>query len=139
MRTKYIVIILLLAVLIVVPSFFMIKEMPMVYLFIVGILGITLTGCAVGMALSGKKEPQVDDLRKGMDIEEAHFIMRDYTPVVSIGEDGTRVEVYTVQLGNAPSGGKALGHAAMDVMTFGLWEIVGTPIEAFSSGKYTIS
>jgi len=49
---------------------------------VVVLLVVCLSGCAVGMALHGKREPQLTDLRKGMDIDEAHFIMRDYTPAV---------------------------------------------------------
>ncbi|MBN1354511.1 MAG: hypothetical protein JW994_07580 [Candidatus Omnitrophica bacterium] len=103
---------------------------------IVGILliAITLSGCAVGMALHGKREPELSDLKVGMDITEAHFILRDYTPAVTTAPDGDRIEEYKIELGNAPSGGRALGHLAMDVLTFGAWEIVGTPMEGFTSG-----
>lgn len=102
-------------------------------------LAICLSGCSVGMALSGKREPQLQNLRKGMDIEEAHFIMRDYTPAVTFTEEGDRIEEYEIQLGNAPSGGRAIGHGVMDVLTLGAWEIIGTPVEGVSSGKTTIT
>ncbi|MDP8292747.1 MAG: hypothetical protein P9M04_02925 [Candidatus Orphnella occulta] len=93
----------------------------------------SLAGCSVGMALSGKKEPQITNLQKGMDISQAHFILRDYTPAVTTTPEGERIEAYEIQIGNSPSGGRALGHAVMDVLTFGGWEIIGTPIEAASS------
>lgn len=97
-----------------------------------------LNGCAVGMALHGKREPELSDLRKGMNIDEAHFLLRDYTPAVTITEEGDRIEAYKIQLGNAPSGGRALGHLAMDVLTWGLWEVVGTPMEAVTSGTMNL-
>lgn len=102
-------------------------------------LAVCLSGCSVGMALSGKREPQLQNLRKGMDIEEAHFIMRDYTPSVTFTEEGDRIEEYEIQLGNAPSGGRAIGHGVMDVLTFGCWEVIGTPVEAVTSGKTTVT
>ena len=94
-----------------------------------------ISGCAVGMALHGKREPNMGDLKKGMSIEEAHFILRDYEPAISFTGDGDRIEEYKIELGNAPSGGRALGHLAMDVLTFGLWEVVGTPMEGLTSGS----
>lgn len=99
---------------------------------------IMLNGCAVGMALSGKREPEMGDLREGMDISEAHFIMRDYTPAVTTTPDGLRIEEYRIELGNAPSGGRAIGHAVMDVLTWGLWEIIGTPVEAAITGTMIV-
>ncbi len=98
-----------------------------------------LNGCAVGMALHGKAEPQIDDLQLGMPIERVHFIMRNYTPAISF-VGNKRIEEYDVQIGNAPSAGRALGHLAMDVFTWGIWEIVGTPMEAVitKSMKLTI-
>jgi hypothetical protein len=34
-----------------------------------------------------------------------------------------------------PSAGRAIAHGAMDVLTFGIWEVVGTPIEGFKGSK----
>jgi hypothetical protein len=65
--------------------------------------------------------------------------MRDYTPSITLTEEGDRIEEYEIQLGNAPSGGRAIGHGVMDVLTFGVWEIVGTPVEGASSGKTIIT
>ena len=42
-------------------------------------------------------------------------------------------------MGNEPSGGRALGHAIMDVLTLGVWEVVGTPIEAASSSRMRLT
>ena len=32
----------------------------------------------------------------------------------------------------------AIAHGAMDVLTFGVWEIVGTPVEAISVKNYEV-
>jgi hypothetical protein len=45
--------------------------------------------------------------------------------------------VYRYEVGNEPSAGRAAGHAVLDVLTLGLWEIAGTPIEAVQGEKYT--
>ena len=97
-----------------------------------------LSGCAVGMALSGKGEPEIDDIRKGMAINEVHFIMRNYTPVIN-DISGKRSESYTIDINNEPSAGRALGHLAMNVLTWGAWEIIGTPMEALSSKRLILT
>ena len=43
---------------------------------------------------------------------------------------------YEYEIGNESSAGRALGHAAMDVLTLGIWEVAGTPIEALQGDKY---
>lgn len=110
-----------------------------VKLILIGLLAISISGCAVGMALHGKGEPNLGDLRVGMSIDEAHFILRDYTPAVSYTPEGYRIEEYKIEMGNAPSGGRALGHLAMDVLTLGGWEILGTPMEGFSSSSMRLN
>ena len=50
--------------------------------------------------------------------------------------DGTVISTYEYEIGNEPSAGRAVGHAAMDVLTLGVWEIVGTPIEGVTGDKY---
>jgi len=38
--------------------------------------------------------------------------------------------------GDEPSAGRAVGHAALDVLTLGLWEVIGTPIEMVQGRSY---
>lgn len=40
------------------------------------------------------------------------------------------------QVGNEPSAGRAVAHGVMDVLTLGIWEIAGTPIEAIQGETY---
>tara|TARA_R110000744_G_scaffold369252_1_gene479395 strand:+ start:16101 stop:16499 length:399 start_codon:yes stop_codon:yes gene_type:complete len=87
---------------------------------------LTHGGCSVGMALHGADNPDIAVLRSGQsrgvvemelgkpksfDIEERRALY-DY----STGEDG--------------SAGRAIAHGAADFLTLGLWEVVGTPVEA---------
>ena len=99
---------------------------------LIAVMPVLLSGCAVGMALHGKEEPEITDIDIGMPMDTVHFIMRNYTPKI-LTEGDYRVEEYKVEIGNEPSAGRALGHLAMDVLTWGVWEIVGTPLEGFSS------
>jgi hypothetical protein len=51
-------------------------------------------------------------------------------------ENGRRADTYEYEIGNEPSAGRAIGHGAMDVLTLGLWEVVGTPIEGVQGERY---
>lgn len=50
--------------------------------------------------------------------------------------NGTTTSTYQYEVGNDPSAGRAMGHAAMDVLTLGLWEVIGSPVEGFQGEKY---
>jgi hypothetical protein len=60
------------------------------------------------------------------------------TPIKTTAlENGDRIDVYQYEVGNEPSPGRAVGNAALSLMTLGLWEIAGTPIEASAGDTYT--
>ncbi|MBI1979757.1 MAG: hypothetical protein HY593_00260 [Candidatus Omnitrophica bacterium] len=87
-----------------------------------------LSGCSVGMALSGKEQKDVSVLAPGAprDTVIAHL----GPPQTSVtGPDGLLIDTWDVVKGNNPSAGRAIVHAGMDFLTLGLWEIAGTPIE----------
>jgi len=90
------------------------------------------------MAMSGKRTPEITDIRKGMPMEEVHLILREYTPVINYNEDKC-IEIYDIQIGNDPSLGRAICHGALDLLTWGAWEIIGTPAEAVSSKTMTLT
>jgi hypothetical protein len=94
-----------------------------------------LSGCSVGMALSGSQNPDLGAIRVGASRGEVELHLG--SPIKSILlEDGRRADVYAYEIGNEPSGGRAAGHAVMDVLTLGIWEVVGTPIEGVQGEKY---
>ena len=98
----------------------------------------SIAGCSVGMALSGKKEPNLGAFRIGSTRGEVELQLG--SPVESVTRpDGWRTDIYEYELHNEPSTGRAVGHAIADVLTLGLWEIVGTPIEAIGIEKKRIS
>lgn len=95
-----------------------------------------LSGCSVGMALSGSQNPDLGAVRTGATRGEIELHLG--TPVRStLLDGGHRADVYHYEVGNEPSAGRAAGHAVMDVLTLGIWEIVGTPIEGVQGEKYT--
>ena len=94
-----------------------------------------LSGCSVGMALSGSQNPDLGAVRTGASRGEIELHLG--SPIKSaLLEDGRRADIYEYEIGNEPSAGRAAGHAVMDVLTLGVWEIVGTPIEGVQGEKY---
>jgi hypothetical protein len=97
-----------------------------------------VSGCSVGMALSGQKEPDLAVCRVGASRSDMEVQLGRPTSVNSL-PDGSQTCSYEYQVGNAPSAGRAVAHGAMDVLTFGLWEAVGTPVEALQGKKYMMT
>ena len=98
------------------------------------VLGL-VSACSVGMALSGNEEPDLGAIKLGSSRGEVQ--MQLGSPKNSLAlDDGRRTDVYEYEIGNEPSAGRAIGHGAMDALTFGLWEVVGTPIEGFQGQPY---
>lgn len=100
-------------------------------------LMLALAGCAVGMAAAGKEQPNLAVCRIGASITD---IERELGAPVRSRDlpAGGQECIYEYELGNAPSPGRAAGHAALDVVTFGLWEVIGTPIEMIGASKYQL-
>jgi len=98
---------------------------------------LMLSGCSVGMAMKGKRDPDLRVIRAGA--HRAEIELQVGYPVSSqkIGEN--TLDIYHYEVGNEPSAGRAMGHAAMDILTLGLWEVAGTPIEAVSGDKRAIA
>ena len=90
---------------------------------------MSTSGCSVFMAMHGKKDANLSVLTVGQDRGVVTLNLGE--PVQTYVKDGMTVDIYEVQHGNEPSGGRAIGHAAMDLLTFGGWEIIGTPVEGF--------
>ena len=99
---------------------------------------LLLYGCSVGMALSGKRQPNLMVVRVGAARGEIELHMGRPANSARLA-DGRSVDLYEYELGAEPSAGRAVLHGAMDFMTFGLWEIVGTPIEAYHGEKHELT
>jgi outer membrane protein assembly factor BamE (lipoprotein component of BamABCDE complex) len=90
------------------------------------------------MALSGKKDPNLGAIKVGSTRGEVEMHLGPPKSSSTL-EDGTRLDIYEFEIGNEPSAGRAVGHGVMDVLTLGLWEVVGTPIEAVQGDRRQLS
>jgi hypothetical protein len=87
------------------------------------------------MAMSGSENPDLGAIKVGASRGEVELHLG--TAIKTTGlPDGGRADVYAYEIGNEPSAGRAVGHGVMDVLTLGIWEVVGTPIEAFQGETY---
>ncbi len=102
-----------------------------------GILLLFLPSCSVGMALSGRPDPNTGALRIGQPRDEV--LLHIGQPARTFAVADGRTDEFHLQRGNQPSTGRAIGHAAMDVLTLGAWEIIGTPVEGFTGETFTLS
>ena len=96
-----------------------------------------ISGCAVGMALHGKREVDIASLHIGQPRDEVVMILGQ--PMKTQTTETGRLDIFECERGNAPSVGRAVGHGIMDVLTWGIWEVVGTPIEGLSSSKFYVT
>ena len=103
-------------------------------IIVIASLGL-LSGCSIGMAMSGSRNSDLGAIKVGASRGEVE--MQLGSPIRSASLDnGARSDVYAYEIGNEPSAARAVGHGVMDVLTLGLWEVVGTPIEGFQGEKH---
>ena len=97
---------------------------------------LCLAGCSVGMAMSGQPDPNIGALDVGQSRDVV--ILNLGQPTKTLRADNTRTDVFVLERGNEQSVGRAAGHAVMDLLTLGIWEVVGTPIEGFAGETLTL-
>lgn len=92
------------------------------------------SGCSVFMA---GKQPDLknEDLFK-VGTHRSALLAEFGNPISSETKNGDKCEVYKFVQGYSTGAkvGRAVGHGVADVLTLGLWEIVGTPTEATFNG-----
>ena len=108
---------------------------PIVALFAITCLALTLTGCSVVMAAKQPSRKDVKVFSQGM--PRSLVVAEVGPPVTTETRAGKRVEVYAFKQGYSKAArvSRSIGHGAADVFTLGLWEAVGTPTEAVFNGK----
>jgi len=105
-------------------------------LFWLVIISLTIlsSGCSVFMAA---KQPDLknEDLFK-VGISRSALLAEFGNPISSNTKDGEKFEVFKFIQGYSTGAktGRAVFHGVADVLTLGIWEIVGTPTEAAFSG-----
>jgi hypothetical protein len=92
------------------------------------IICLLLQGCSVGMAMSGKEQKDTSILFPG---SPRQVVIAKLGPPETSTKDneGNYIDSYLIVQGNAPSTGRAVAHGALDILTLGIWEVVGTPME----------
>jgi hypothetical protein len=100
---------------------------------------LSLSGCSVFMAATGKVAPNTGAVGVGKTRGEIELQLGQPIKSETNTADGSRIDIYEYEIGGEPSSGRAVGHAVLDLVTFGGWEIVGTPIEAVRGTKYLMT
>jgi len=102
--------------------------------FAVSVLAITLSGCSVYMATQQPDKKDLSLLQMGT--PRSTLLGELGYPQAQTEHDGKKWDIWRFKQGYSGGAkvGRAAGHAAMDVLTLGVWEVVGTPVEAAADG-----
>lgn len=96
-----------------------------------------LQGCAANMAAQGQNGPDMNVVKRQQNRDDVERMLG--LPVETIRRaDGEMVELYIVEARTEPDMTRAAGHAAADLFTFGLWEFVGGPVEAYQGRRQRV-
>lgn len=97
---------------------------------------ISFSGCAVVMAVRQPDRKDLNTLKIGVTRNDVIADLGAPT-VTNTNLEGNKEDVFQFRqgYGTAVKATRALIHGAADVLTLGLWEVVGTPTEAIFSGK----
>lgn len=107
-------------------------------LLLAACLMFTLTGCSVFMAAQLPDKKNLEVLTPG--VPRPVVLAEMGLPASYEDRNGVRSEVYKFKQGYSPQAkiSRAVLHGTADILTFGLWEAVGTPTEYVFSGTETI-
>lgn len=105
---------------------------------IAGLIGLAIlsaSGCAAYQATQQPGKKNLGVLAPGT--PRSHVIAELGAPVWSEERDGARVDLFSFKQGYTKpvKAGRALVHGAADVVTGGLWEVIGIPAESLADGK----
>jgi hypothetical protein len=104
-------------------------------LFIFIALAVFCSGCSVFMAA---KQPDKKDVGLFKVGTPRSLLLAEFglPTAAETREDGNKYEIYAFTQGYSAGAkaGRAVFHGAADVLTLGLWEIIGTPTEGAFDG-----
>jgi len=98
------------------------------------VLASTLSGCSIGMALSGHKDPNVQTLHVGSTKGEVELELgqpKESHPT----SYGARTDIYEYEVNNEPSSTRAAVYLLYDLLTIGIAEVIFTPAELMTGEK----
>lgn len=95
---------------------------------------IAICGCSVFMAAKQPSAKNIDLFRVGT--PRSMLLAEFGLPTVSEVRNGKKCEIFKFVQGYSAGAkaGRAVFHGTADVLTLGLWEVVGTPTEGIFSG-----
>jgi hypothetical protein len=95
---------------------------------------MSMTGCAVVKATNQPDKKNLSVFSAGT--PRSYVIAEVGTPTFTEEKDGQRVDIFAFKQGYSKGAkvGRAFFHGAADLMTLGMWEVVGTPFEAIADG-----
>ncbi len=110
-----------------------ILKMLVLFGWCVAVLGAN-TGCSVVMAAKQPDEKNIDLFAQGTSRDS--LLAEFGPPINSENRDGKKTDIFKFIQGysGGAKAGRALFHGAADVLTLGLWEVVGTPVEGAFDG-----
>jgi len=98
------------------------------------VLASTLSGCSIGMALSGHKDPNLQSLHVGSTRGEVELELgqpKESHPTSYEAE----TDIYEYEVNNEPSPARAALYLLYDLLTIGIAEIIFTPAELMTGEK----
>lgn len=101
------------------------------------IAAFLFTGCSVYMAANQPPAKNIDLFKVGT--PRAALLAEFGYPASSDVKDGKKYDIFRFTQGysGGAKAGRAVAHGVASVLTLGLWEVIGTPIEAVNSGDLT--
>jgi hypothetical protein len=91
---------------------------------------LVLSGCSIGMALSGNKQPNFDYIVVGAPRNQVEAELGHPT-ATNESTDGKQEATYNYEMGNSPNTGRAWVNFYIDLATIGLAEPILSIIELF--------
>ena len=111
---------------------------PVRSMFVVLTLGVALSGCAANIAAKGSDGPDLSVVSQEatrMDVER----QLGSPEQLHQQANGDWVAVYDVEPRTKPNLARAAGHGTLDLFTFGLWEVVGGPLEVAHARRVLVT
>ncbi len=108
------------------------------YLFFAALLTlfiVPVSGCSVFMAAQQPSAKNIELFKIGTPRDA--LVAEFGQPLISEETDGKKIEMFVFVQGysKAAKTGRVIFHSAADIVTLGLWEIVGTPTEMVFNGS----
>jgi hypothetical protein len=106
----------------------------LIFLILPLILSSLTIGCAANMAAKQPDKKDLTVLNRGTPRE--HVIAELGAPTWTGKRDSRTIDIFSFVQGYSKTSktGRVVAHGLLDVVSLGLWEVVGTPIESYADG-----